>query len=162
MGAIYVSTNNVNPGTLFGGTWTQIKDRFLLAAGDSYSSGSTGGTSTVTITVSQMPSHTHTFTGASATTGYESTNHTHTFTASGDVSGSSWYNSFASGSNQSGIISSTAGSAVAVNVHGTTAGRNVSHTHTISAKGSNSNTGGGGAHDNMPPYLAVYMWKRTA
>lgn len=25
-----------------------------------------------------------------------------------------------------------------------------------------SSTGGGGAHNNMPPYLAVYIWKRTA
>lgn len=34
IGSYYWSSNNTNPSTLFGGTWTQIKDRFVLAAGD--------------------------------------------------------------------------------------------------------------------------------
>lgn len=61
VGAVYVSTVSTNPETLFGfGTWTQIKDTFLLAAGDTYSAGSTGGEATHTLTVDEMPSHTHT------------------------------------------------------------------------------------------------------
>ena len=46
VGSIYLSVNNINPGTIFGGTWEQIKDRFLLGAGNTYGNGSTGGTST--------------------------------------------------------------------------------------------------------------------
>lgn len=44
VGAIYISTVATNPGTLFGfGAWEQIKDKFLLGAGDTYINGSTGG-----------------------------------------------------------------------------------------------------------------------
>ena len=44
IGAIYLSTTAGNPSSLLGfGTWTQIKDTFLLAAGDKYSGGITGG-----------------------------------------------------------------------------------------------------------------------
>lgn len=43
VGSIYLSTNNANPGTFFGGSWEQIQDRFLLAAGSVYSAGVTGG-----------------------------------------------------------------------------------------------------------------------
>ena len=81
VGSIYWSSKNTNPGTLFGGTWTQIKDRFILAAGVSYSNGATGGAATVTLTVSNMPSHSHSFT-PSGTVG----SHSHSFTPSGTVS----------------------------------------------------------------------------
>lgn len=61
VGSIYMSVNNVNPGSLFGGTWSQIKDKFLLAKGDTYATnGATGGESTHTLTVDEMPSHNHT------------------------------------------------------------------------------------------------------
>ena len=90
VGSIYWSSKNTNPGTLFGGTWVQIKDRFILAAGDSYSNGATGGAATVTLTVSNMPSHSHTiggstgntqptFTGTAVTSGTNSSGHTHNF-----------------------------------------------------------------------------------
>lgn len=90
VGSIYWSSNNTNPGTLFGGTWTQIKDKFILAAGDSYTNGATGGAATVTLTVSNMPSHSHsiggstgntqpTFTGTAVTSGANNRGHTHNF-----------------------------------------------------------------------------------
>lgn len=55
VGSIYMSVNSADPGTLFGGTWQQIKDRFLLSAGDTYTAGNTGGSAKAT-----LPSHTHT------------------------------------------------------------------------------------------------------
>ncbi|MGO4963567.1 phage baseplate protein [Anaerovoracaceae bacterium Sow4_D4] len=56
VGSIYMSVNSADPGTLFGGTWERIKDRFLLSAGDTYAAGNTGGSAKAT-----LPSHTHTF-----------------------------------------------------------------------------------------------------
>lgn len=43
VGSLYMSVNNTSPAMLFGGTWEQIEDRFLLAAGSTYSGGETGG-----------------------------------------------------------------------------------------------------------------------
>ena len=45
VGSIYLSVNNTNPGTIFGGKWEQLKDRFIVGAGNSYSVNSTGGSS---------------------------------------------------------------------------------------------------------------------
>lgn len=59
VGSIYMSAVEVDPSLLFGGVWEQIKDRFLLAVGDTYEVGSTGGEATHKLTVDEMPSHTH-------------------------------------------------------------------------------------------------------
>ena len=69
VGSIYMSTNSKSPASLFGGTWERLKDRFLLGAGDNYTEiykdnkdgtyEGVGGSATVTLTASQMPSHGH-------------------------------------------------------------------------------------------------------
>ena len=82
VGSLYWSSKSTNPASLFGGTWVQIKDRFVLACGDTYtSSGATGGASSVTLSVSNMPSHTHSFTpsGKVSSHSHGLNNHTHTF-----------------------------------------------------------------------------------
>ena len=43
VGSIYMSANNVSPASFLGGTWQQIKDKFLLSAGDTYNAGDEGG-----------------------------------------------------------------------------------------------------------------------
>lgn len=88
VGSIYWTSkapdNGGNPNVLFGGTWVQIKDRFVLAAGDTYGNGSTGGSATVSLTESNLPAHTHTMNhrhsgSVSGSVGLTDTNHTHDF-----------------------------------------------------------------------------------
>ena len=59
VGAIYISADSTSPASLFGGTWEMITNRFLLAAGDLYEGGTTGGEAAHTLTVDEMPSHSH-------------------------------------------------------------------------------------------------------
>ena len=61
VGSIYISINSTDPSSLFGGTWERIKDTFLLAAGDQYTVGNTGGASTHTLTNAELPSHSHNY-----------------------------------------------------------------------------------------------------
>lgn len=55
VGSLYISENATSPAELYGGTWEQIKDRFILAAGDTYPAGSTGGSATKTIAKTNLP-----------------------------------------------------------------------------------------------------------
>lgn len=61
VGAVYLSTRSTSPAVLFGGSWARIQDRFLLAAGSQYTAGTTGGAAAHTLTMEQMPRHTHNF-----------------------------------------------------------------------------------------------------
>lgn len=61
VGSIYVSVNDVNPATLFGGAWERIQGKFLLSGGGAsgYEIGSEGGEAEHKLTVEELPSHTH-------------------------------------------------------------------------------------------------------
>lgn len=60
IGTFFITRSSTNPAELFGGYWLRIKDRFLLAAGDTYAYGTMGGEATHTLTIDEMPSHAHT------------------------------------------------------------------------------------------------------
>jgi len=152
VGSIYLSVNSTNPGTLFGGSWTQIKDRFLLSAGDTYSAGSTGGAETVTLTANNIPAHTHSIAKITNGTAESAGAHVHGAWYASDSSpnrdwGCEWHNGAkAAGSSSAGMDSAGA------------------HTHTVTipAHNTGNNTTTGAAVNKMPPYLAVYVWQRTA
>lgn len=54
-----VLSSSTDPSNYLGGTWTQIKDKFILAAGDDYTEGDTGGEAEHTLTTNEMPKHNH-------------------------------------------------------------------------------------------------------
>ena len=123
IGAIYLSSNSVNPNLLFGGTWEQISGRFLVGAGSwtdgnnntgSFTNGVSGGEYKHTLIGDEIPSHTHTTGGYTDAVG------------AGEI-----LYVYAKGANSYGNKTS-------------------------------SSYGGGQAHNNIPPYFAVYIWKRIA
>lgn len=119
VGAIYISTESTSPASKFGGTWEQISDTFLLAAGTKYKAGTTGGSATHTLTVDEMPSHSHSLYSGPADQPY---------------------------------------------VPSLGSGQKFPPWHSEDSLNDSfvEETGGNMEHNNMPPYLAVYIWKRTA
>jgi hypothetical protein len=112
VGSVYISYSHVSPADLFGGTWERIENAFLWGTTSGGTIGQTGGERTHTLTVNEMPAHSH----GSVYSGNVTGTKTHAWLASG-------------------------GSSMA---YGTVS------------------TGGGAAHNNMPPYVQVSIWRRTA
>lgn len=66
IGAIYLSMTSINPSEYFGGTWVQISQGRVLAGvnpnDDDFSTANKqGGKKTHTLTIDEMPSHTHSY-----------------------------------------------------------------------------------------------------
>ncbi len=229
VGSIYMSVNSTSPATLFGGTWERIQDMFLLAAGSSYSAGSTGGSATVTLTAAQsgVPAHSHGLNGHKHSIGahkHKVPQHGHTYTRPTVSSSGYVANGVPSnGAHEHNIVRkdvtgrTTRQASVEASGYGlTNAGpfrdrivvtiddishdkRNIAasagahthnlpnHTHTLTGGGvsdkaafdtdnstafdsdaasgntaSNTASSASQSHENMPPYLSVYVWKRTA
>ena len=119
VGSIYTSVVATNPNSLLGvGSWSAMgQGRVLMGAGGSYGAGSQGGTATETLSIAQIPSHNHGYTGQFGDS---------------DADGGSDRSSSVGAANSHPIITG------------------------LNARGS------GQAHNNLQPYLVVYMWKRTS
>lgn len=121
VGSIYLSVNETDPAALFGGVWERLEDVFLLAAGDSFAPGSTGGEAEVQLTAEQMPKHTH-----------------------GGL--------FRTDGTQLSLSSGQGGEQLEL-----TGNESVSEYAEVWT----GYAGEDATHNNMPPYLAVYAWKRV-
>ena len=154
VGSIYMNVNNANPELLFGGTWQQIEDTFLLASGSTYAAGDTGGSADAIVV-----KHNHT------QNPHNHTQHGHTHTPGSGRSfmtaptGSGW-NEIA-GSNISGSGYHYVATQDKSNYNVYVAGSGSATATNKSQTATNKEAGESGTGKNMPPYLAVYMWQRT-
>lgn len=133
VGCYYWTSNNTHGPWELGGTWNQVEDVFMLAAGTSYSVGDgetkDGGEPSVTLGMEHMPSHRH-------ATYYQE-----------------WAQNYSSGTARRTISSAGTSSADEI----------VAGTSYAGGVGSGRNTQGTtSAHNNMPPYVVAYCWHRTA
>ena len=137
VGAVYISMTSTNPGTLFGGTWEQIQGRFLLASGSN--TANTDNTyGSLNANVINRP------------VGEQGGEAVHTLTTSEMPSHAHPIRYGSVGSSSGDVYASVR---VPYNQAQARVGEDNQGMEAV---------GGGQAHNNMPPYLAVYMWRRTA
>ena len=151
-----------------------LRNRFIVGAGSSYSVGNTGGSDTVSLNTNQIPAHSHGFSLSAASAGAHTHSntfsvrlsnltcssagaHTHTVDACDYDRDSGMANGWPGVGNSSTLTTSSAGAHThTISGSGSLSGSISSggdHTHSVS--GAISNSGGGQAHENRPPYYAL-------
>lgn len=158
VGSLAVTSNDVSPAVRFTAigvstTWERYaQDRFLLGAGSTYAAGATGGAATHTLTTNNLPSHSHKVNPPQTATTADGA-HAHNFVM--QQVNIPW-----SDSRQAFVKDPTSGSQTNGTYATTTEG---THTHNIDIPEFDSGTAGiGSAVNHMPPYIGVYVWRRTA
>lgn len=145
IGTIFQTTIIGNPNTIIPGAtnseWEQITDRVLIGAGNTYPAESIGGEATITLTKDQIPSHTH-------------TRGTMNITGVANSPAETYYGSPSGAFYLNGLGASVGGHEFNVLKLGFDASR--------SWTGETSSVGGNQPHNNIPPYYAVYIWKRIS
>ena len=133
VGSVYLTLSEAHPADLFPGTeWERLEGRFLLGTSADCTAGQTGGEAEHVLTEQEMPSHTH-----------------------GCADGGSHHHGVDGRAVQTHYVGTPGSNCYdqgSGNRDTTNAG---THSHTILP------AGGGQAHNNMPPYIAVHMWQRT-
>jgi len=156
VGSIYMSVNNTNPSTIFGGTWVswgagKVPVGVNANETEFNSVEKTGGAKTHTLTIQQIPSHGHSVSIASSGSCTTSANgrHAHSLDLINHCSTNGNGQVFGPTTSPTNYKTSE----IVDHTHTVP-----NHTHTVNQ----SNAGGGQAHNNLQPYITCYMWKRTA
>ncbi len=137
-----------------------LRNRFIVGAGDTYAVDATGGEATHALTEAELASHLHTVDPPNTTSGNQSASHNHTINHGHNFKS-------ASGSGTSGWYSTqankdpTSESGKVVDYAGNSGNQSASHTHDVNIAQFNSGSAGSGtAHENRPPYYALaYIMK---
>ena len=141
----------------------------LIAAGCKYAVGQTGGEKTHTLTTSELPSHSHSGYTSSSTTSASShvhawgSNHNNDgyFAASASNLSCSlywgrwWWNGHKGGGGYEANSDFYQENVTSYPYGGSSSGY---HSHGVYL----GSAGSGSSHNNMQPYVAVYIWRRTA
>lgn len=131
-----------------------LKNRFIVGAGDTYAVGATGGADTVTLSESQIPGHTHVISATTASGG----SHSHSVSDPGHSHSYTAYSNVNPGQTGGGSAQLPIGGTTGTAYTGISLSTAAAHTHAVSA--SAATTGGGGSHENRPPYYALaYIMK---
>lgn len=173
MGQLYLSFDATSPEKIWPGTkWTQVTGYFLRAANDTQA----GGSDTKTLSVANMPSHTHAGPshthGAGTLAAASGGGHWHKL-VSGintfislyrvDVSASSSGNWFGAFDGLSETSDRPSGSYRTIKTAPDGAhGHSVTGATAAGGTGATGSAGDGQAFDNRPAYQDVYVWRRTA
>lgn len=136
-----------------------LRDRFVVGAGQGYSVGDTGGSATVSLVEANLPAHLH---SVSLTTDSQGS-HTHPVTDPGHFHGvNAWLGAQSPGQGGGADAGQRLSGLTTINSNSATTGISIqsagAHTHSVS--GNTGNTGSGTGHENRPPYYALaYIMK---